>query len=378
MLTKITNDYFRPLEIDRYILAEIIPSFFGGMFFFTFIFLMFQALRLTDLLIVHGASIFILMKIVFLMCVSFFPKSLPIAFLISILVGFGRLSADSELVALKASGVSLLRMSMPIVFMAIFVSALSIGLNFEWVPKSEFALKQTVLKVSNTKAVSAVKEGAFTSGFFDLLIFADKVDSKTNKLKKVFIFDEREANNPMAVVAEVGELIPLRTESDLSTAAVLKLSQGGIHRSDTVTDTYQKINFGEYKIYLKNEEGGVDQVTKPEMITYDELIKTIQKTDLTTHHGREMRAEYWRRFAMAFSPFIFAFLGIGFGATRTRTIKASAALVAFVILILYYVSLMLFSIASVPNTYLPPGLAMHMPNLIFLLVAIKSFRNASW
>ena len=183
---------FRFLEIDRYIIAEILPPFVGGMLFFTFILLMFQALRLTDLLIVHGAPFFTLLKIVFFMSISFFPKSLPISFLISILVGFGRLSADGELVALKACGVSLFRMSVSVVILAIVVAAISIGLNFEWVPSGELALKQTVLKVSNTKAVSAIKEGAFTSGFFDLLIFADKVESKTNKLKKVFIYDERE------------------------------------------------------------------------------------------------------------------------------------------------------------------------------------------
>jgi lipopolysaccharide export system permease protein len=95
----------RPLKkIDGYLLAEVAGPFLGGLFFFVFLFLMFQILRLADFFIVHGAPLSTLAKLTGLLTLSFIPTALPIAFLISILMAFGRLSADSELVAMKACG----------------------------------------------------------------------------------------------------------------------------------------------------------------------------------------------------------------------------------------------------------------------------------
>src|SRR4051794_35482679 len=101
------------MRIDRYLLAEVIGPFFGGIVFFVFLSLMFQALRLTEFFIVHGVPGGTLSKMALLMSLSFLPTALPIAFLIAVLVAFGRLSADSELVALKANGLSVHRMARP-------------------------------------------------------------------------------------------------------------------------------------------------------------------------------------------------------------------------------------------------------------------------
>ena len=95
------------------------------MIFFIFIFLMFQALRLAEFFILHGASGMQLGKMTALMIITFTPISLPVAFLISVLVGFGRLSSDSELVAMKANGFSLVRLAVPVAVLSSFLSSSS-------------------------------------------------------------------------------------------------------------------------------------------------------------------------------------------------------------------------------------------------------------
>ena len=148
------------------------------MVFIIFILLMFQALRLAESFIVHGVAASLLGKMTLLMALSFVPTALPVAFLFAVLVGFGRLSSDSELVALKACGVSTMRMTISISFFAAIVVAVSIVLNVNWIPWGEREFKTTLIRVTNTKIVSSIKEGTFTTGFYDLLIFADKVDPK--------------------------------------------------------------------------------------------------------------------------------------------------------------------------------------------------------
>src|SRR5262249_28214371 len=152
---------------------------------------------------------------------------------------------------------------------------------------------------------SSIKEGAFTSGFFDLLIFADKVSTKDGKLQRVFIFDEREPKNPLTVVARAGEMFPVKTSSQYGVAAMLRLYEGSIHSNDLVGNTYQKIGFGEYNLYLKIDEGTGDASPRPSSVEYDDLLARIARTTTATFEGREWRGEYWRRYALALSPFIF-------------------------------------------------------------------------
>src|SRR4051812_16023358 len=218
--------YWRPLRFDRYILEEVVGTFIGACIFILFILLMFQALRLAEFFIIHGASGVMLGKMAFFMAVAFLPTALPLSFLIAVLVAFGRISSDSELIAMKANGISVTRLAVPISLFAVFIVVLSMALNISWIPWSVKAFKQTQIKIGNTKVVTAIKEGTFTSGFFDLLIFADKVDTHTNRLHRVFIFDEREAGNPLIYVSKDAEIVPVKTNSELGAAIMLRLNDG--------------------------------------------------------------------------------------------------------------------------------------------------------
>jgi len=369
---------FKPTRIDFYILSEVLGPFIGGLFFFLFIFLMFQALRLAEFFIVHGVPAATLGKMTALMALSFVPTALPVAFLIASLIAFGRLSADSELVAMKASGVSIWRMMASMSLFAGVVVAISIFLNINWVPWGERAFKSTLIRVSNTKVVaSSIREGTFTSGFFDLLIFADKVDVKNNRLSRVFIYDEREPKNPLTVVAKSGEIIPVKGASDLAVSAILRLHDGSIHRNDVENNTYQKIEFGEYNLYLKIDEGADTATTKPHMIPQNELVEKINSTTVATYEGREWRGEYWRRFAVAFSPLIFGFLGIGYGSVRTRAVRAGAVLTAVAILLVYW-TLQTFATVQYQQGMLDPFWAMWLPNIVTAILAAIGIKRASW
>ncbi len=368
---------FAPSRLDLYVLGEVLGPFLGGVIFFIFIFLMFQALRLAEFFILHGASSAQLGKLTALMILTFLPLALPVAFLIAVLVGFGRLSADSELVAMKAHGFSLIRLSVPVLALASTVVILSLFLNLEWVPWAERNFKNTLIKVGNTKVVSSIKEGTFTSNFFDLLIFAEKVDMQTNRLKRVFIYDDRNPKDPNTVVAEYGEIVNVKADSELGAAAVLKLYNGSIHRNDSAQGSYQKIDFGEYNLYLKVNEGALTSVLKPQMIPYHELMQKISTLSTKDYVGRELRGELWRRVSVAFSPLIFVFLGIGFGTVRTRSVRAGAALVAFVSLFAYYVIQTAATIA-VQRDLLAPWFAMELSNILVAILAVFSFRRAMW
>jgi lipopolysaccharide export system permease protein len=366
-----------PKKVDFYILTEVIGPFVGGVIFFTFILLSFQALRLADFFIKNAVSSEILIEMILLLALSFLPMAFPVAFLICILVGFGRLSADSELVALKASGMSLYRLTIPALSFAFAVAALSLLLSLEWVPTGENRFRSTYTKLRNTQVVGAIEEGRFTFGFFDLLIFADKVDSKTNKMEKVFIFDERDEDNPMTIVSREGEILPVSVNSELGAAILLELKNGNIHQNNFEQGSYDLIDFGGYYLFLEIDEGQAGSSSRPKYMTFTQLREAIAKAEAGSRNKRRIETELWRRIAIATTPFAFLFIGIGFGTVRTRSVKAGAILVTILVSFVYW-TLHTYMITQAHSGILAPALAMMLPNLLTLVIGLITYRRSAW
>jgi lipopolysaccharide export system permease protein len=365
-----------PISLDRYLVTEVVGPFFGGVVFFTFILLMFQMLRLASAMIEHSAPVSIMLKITGYLAVTFLPIVLPLAFLLAVLVAFGRLSSDSELVAMKANGVSMVRLSGPILAVALVVSAGSLALNLDWAPRAKIGWRSTVIRLTNTTPIAAIREGTFTTGFFGMLIYAEKVDSKTNRLGNIFIYDERDAKAPRTVIAPEGQIIPIKTNSDLGTSVTLKLFDGEIHYNDTSTVTYQKTKFREYQVNLSVLEGANNAVGNFLNYTFAELM-AVDRATLTPRFHNELYTEIFTRFMMALTPLFFAFIGMGLGTVRARGTSTSAALVSILVIIPTYI---LQAIAQ--NTgysgALPPFIAAMMPDFFLLILAVWAYRKAIW
>jgi lipopolysaccharide export system permease protein len=338
---------------------------------------MFQALRLAEFFILHGASAYILGKMTFFMAISILPNAFPLSFLFAVLIAFSRFSMDSELTAMKSCGIGVARIALPVGLFAVLVSVFSIALNVRWVPWGESEFKRTLIKLGNTKMVTDIKEGTFNSGFFDLLVFADKVDTKTNRMQRVFIYDERERQNPMAYIAREAEILSVKSSKDLGAAIMLRLFEGSSHHNTLETSTYEKMDFSIYNLYLEITEGADTTLLKPHMIPQSDLIQKIKDNPISTYEGREFRGEYWRRYATALSPLVFVLLGIGFGTFRYRTAKTGAVLTGFIILTFYWI-LQTSGTTAVLRGTLSPFFAMQLPNIILLILGIYSFKKAAW
>lgn len=361
----------------RYVFNEVAVPFMGAFAFFMFVFLMFQIVRLADYFINHGVGITLLAKMTIYISAAFLPVVLPVSFLVATLIGFGRLSSDSEIVAFKASGLSLWRLYLPVGVLSVLVASCVFYLTYFFIPWGNREFKQTLVKLGNTKVVSNLKEGTFTEGFFDLLVYADKIDVAHNRLSGVFIYDERDPKNPMAILAKEGEVISLKTESELSAAAIMKLDNGSIHRSDISRNYYEKIDFQEYRIMLKVDEGRTDEVKYAKTLDSDELKSQMAKFLGDYSRYQEYAIEYWKRIALAFAPLLFGVLGVGLGVVRMRSVKSYAVFIAFGVIVVYW-GLHIAGASLAENGYVTPFLAMQLSNLVLLPVAVVAFKKSTW
>src|SRR4051812_42438221 len=95
-----------PYTFYRYLFSEILLPFSGALVFFLFVLLMFQIINLVDFFVVHKVSAFWILQLLSYLGLSLLQPAVPIAFLLAVLLGIGRLSTDGEILAMRAAGLS--------------------------------------------------------------------------------------------------------------------------------------------------------------------------------------------------------------------------------------------------------------------------------
>ena len=354
----------------QYIFFEILPSFLLGLVVFVSIILMFQVLRLTEFALVHGVDLKTISQIVGFICISMLPALFPMSLLFAVLLSYGRLSSDSEIVAFKASGLHMGVLTAPAVIIALLVGVLSAQTSFEIAPWGNRAFEVLYAQIANSKAAAVVKEGTFSEGFFDMVVYANEVNSDKGTMKKVFIYDERQGDTPLTIIAKSGEMIPDPEHPGQS--MLLRLFDGDIHRKST---THTKIKFDTYDLKLAETLNVSEREKSPQSLTLEEIKSLLKKNNLSQDDLRTYTAEYHKRWAIALLCPVFALLGVGLGTTTNRrTQKAGGMILCIILIVVYWITYITFEGLS-RSGKIPPAIGMWIPNLGFGLYAFYSLKK---
>jgi lipopolysaccharide export system permease protein len=364
---------YRARLAGYYILSEMLPSFILGNVVFLFILLMFQVLRLSDFVINKGVPISLLFQMVMYILVSFLPACIPISLLFSILLTLGRMSSDSEIVAFKSSGLNLNHILIPTLAFATSVAIISAYVSFYAAPWGNRAFEVLITRLGNTKAAANLQEGTFAEGYFDLVLYAGKVNSKQGSLKDVFIYDERDSENPITIIASEGKLVEADPHFP-GKGVTLRLINGNIHKNNL--NNYAKIDFKTYDISLANAAADSIREKSPQSFTFDDLSSGIHDASLKDEDRRIMRVEMHKRWAISAACIVFGLLGVGTGTvTNRRAVRASGLVVSLLIMVSYWI-LYITGDSLARNGTLPPWMAMWFANVLFTFFGIYTFRKA--
>jgi lipopolysaccharide export system permease protein len=353
-----------------YIIKEMLPSLLTGVVVFIAILLMFQVLKLTEFVLAHGVTLEVIARLVIYLSISFLPAILPMSVLFSVLMTYGRLSTDSEIIAFKSLGVSQKTLTVPALvvgFIMCIVSAQTYFYIGPWGSKQSYSLL-TVL--GSTQVVSNIREGTFAEGFFDLVVYANSVNEKKGILKDVFIYDERSQNVPVTIIAQEGQIL---SPKDLSlSSTVLRLFKGSIHR--TGEGVYTKIQFDNYDISLTPTLGVNDMEDSPKVMTINQVYRELSKKDLPKQRYLRLETEFNKRMALPVACIIFSLIGVGLGTVVNRRMAKSGGFVVSIGLIVTYWALYLTMETIASNGTLPPVVAIWLPNVLFFITAIYTLR----
>lgn len=322
---------------DRYLLRETLVPFFWSITFAVLAVFLFQAQRLIGAAVGLGLTAADALLIFAAALPPFLVLAVPMAFLLSVMVGMGRLAADRELIALAASGATPLRIARTPLILGAIVSVLSLPIAHFGEPYGLQLLYQRLVDVGLRNIAGAIQPGTFNEDFTGLAVFASRRDAQ-NRLEDLLLFDERDRAQPILIAAARGELAP-KDERSL----VLSLESGEIHlgRGSTI-DRYERIAFDRASLGI---DAGKEmwERTKPvsdiSKMTSSEMLVEASKRD--DRYGRRVEKAYWRRWSLPMMAFVFAVLGAAIVFAGRTDAKAKNAVLALLSLIAYHLLLRL-------------------------------------
>lgn len=346
----------------QYIFFETLPSFILGLIVFVLIILMFQVLRLTEFALVHGVDLKTIAEIIGYICISLLPVLFPMSLLFAIILTYSRLSQDSEIVAMKAAGLSMVSLSTPAVILSAIVAVISAQTSFQIAPWGNRQFEVLYTRLGNSKAAATIKAGTFSEGFFDMVVYANDVDSEQGFLKDVFIYNERDIENPLTIIAKAGQVIP--DEKNPGHSTLLRLINGNIHRK---SKTHTKIKFETYDLQLINPIKFEEKEKSPQSMTLHDLRNLLTDQSLKADDRRTYETEFHKRWAISILCVVFGLTGVALGVqTNRRQQKAGGLILCLGVIIVYWIMYVILE-GMARGGQMQPILAIWTPNTLFAL-----------
>ncbi len=323
-------------------------------------------IKLTDLFISKGVGFTNAIKILGLSSVYIFVMTIPMSVLLAVLVSFSRLSSDSEITAMKASGISMHRMMPPVLAFATLAYILTSAIYVQLLPITNQKLREMKFEMFRVQASIGVTPHVFNTDFNDVVLYVNDVDHKTGVMKGLFIADNRNLKQPLIIVAEEGHEYEIPESHILN----LRLKNGCTHElyADNLR-RYSMTPFTTMDLGLSMFRFDTAAILKSEReMTIRELMEKAQeRRDLGRSDSRQW-VEIWKKTALPFACFVFAFLAVPLGMASQRGGKSAAFATSISLILIYYIFLTAGT-SLADDDKMNPFLATWFANFFLMLLA---------
>jgi LPS export ABC transporter permease LptG/LPS export ABC transporter permease LptF len=350
--------------LDRYTIREILPPFALALLVFTFLLIMGPIDRTAQQLLASGASAPVVLKMLVLLLPMALGTTIPMAFLFGMLVAFGRLSGDSEWVALQACGVSLQRMLRPVMVLAVLSWAASQWVLLDAVPRSSQALRDIEYGVVAARIESEIKPRIFFRDFPNLVLYARDTPLGSHGWTDVFVADTSKGKVPQVSVARRGRILLDSTrrtaEMVLEDRVAYEMGTDANGQAEFVTNQsrHATTTLDAERVFPKAGSLRGDQEK-----TVAELRESI--AERRTRGLPTERQEYYihLKFSIPAACFVFALMGLGLGVNGRRGGRLGAFALGSGVIFGYYI--IMFQARSLSfGMGLPAWLAAWLPNIV--------------
>lgn len=348
--------------LDRYILKETVMTFIFGICAFSAVFLGSGTLfRIAQYITQYGASFSAIVRLIIYSLPGIVVWTFPMSMLLAALLTFGRLSSNSEIIAMRACGVSFKRLVLPVVVFSLGVSIFSIGFNEYVVPAANQAYNNLVRYEIEGNTSPASQEHIIIkqieNGNIQRLVYARRYDAEAGKLENISI---QEFDNGKMVRVENAQYADWSSSQwTMYNGVMYDLSQPNTERMMKFNEQVLPINQDPKKITASQK--------KPEEMSIRELKEQIDIMKSQYVDTKKLETELYQRFTVPMASFVFALIGAPLGIQPNRSSSSIGFGISIIIIFIYY-TLMTLAGAIGQSSFIPPAIAVWIPNLITFIV----------
>lgn len=351
-----------PRIIDRYVIREIIPPFLLALLVFTFILIIPFIIELAEAMIAKGVPAGTILQLTITLLPQAMALTIPMALLIGLLVGLGRLSADREFVVMMACGISPYRLLHPILVFSVVCWGLTSWVMLKAMPDGNQRFREISTEIAMNRAEGEVRPRVFFEDFPNVVLYVQEVPKNGQGWLGVLAADTSNPSTPVIYLAKHGRMVV-----DRQARTIQMVLEDGTRHSTKLEDpaAYEVLKFEQTILSLNPES--VFPRTGPARgdneLPLEDLQARAVELQLQGISPHNPIMSIHKRFSVPVACFVFALLGLALGANNRKDGKLAAFVLGIAVIFAYYV-IMFTGQALAKGFWVPAWLAMWLPNIV--------------
>ncbi len=352
-----------PQLLYSYLATEMLAPFFASFIIMNCVFFLVKLIPFLNFVLDLNIGISDFIRLFSYLFPNIFLYSLPMSALLGITIGFSRLSSDSEILAFKASGISIYQILPPVIIVAAMIALFTSYFSIKLIPLSEISMKQLTYQLLKEKISEGVKEHVFTEALGEVVVYIDKVDKTTGEWQNVWVSDTRGVENPTITMASTGTMTSTISNMMVSIA----LRNGSLHRPGNESAQIVEFELYQINIPLKPPTGRATALKRTALSMKD--LQEEARLAKKDSDKKKYLIEAHKRLVLPVGCLIISLIGLPLGLQARPGKKAIGIPAGLAIFVLYYV---FFTVGKTlaEEGVLPVPLAMWATNFLFFALTL--------
>lgn len=375
--------------LDRYVCRQVLSTSIFGVGILSVVLVLGQVFKsLLELLINHNAPLDLILSFIAYIVPFSLTFTIPWGFLTAILLVFGKMSAENELIALRSSGISIPRICVTVFLLAAVFAGICLWINIDVAPRAQVKMKDALSNIATNNPLAMFGSDKVINEFPGRKIYIEQNDGP--ELRNIVVYEMDEESFPIRVVfARRGVLKTDPEHSQLllhlfdaqyeernaeDPTNLMKISLGNTAKETTFPISLQEL-------YDKaKKKKGLSTMTVSEL--QDRLkqnqSKTVAKGDEKQRASEQSAAktEVSKRFSFSLASFAFALIGVPLAITAHRKETTAGFLLSLVVAFVYFIFILIAD-ALKENPKAHPELLIWLPNVLFIGLGLWLFYKLS-
>lgn len=322
-----------------------------------------RLLQLRDLFMSQGASLLDLGRLFVYLTPFFLLMLIPVSCMLGLFLTFLRMSADREIMSLRAGGISIWPLLPAPLLLCLLGSAVTMWVSLFGISWGMDKFRQTVIELARHKTSITVQPGVFNTSFPGLTMYARQADPGSGDLLDVFVLDSSRSKSKAVIVSPRGQIA---SDAEQGLVFVL-LEDGHVYREEG--GELSVASFESYHLALDMSKllGGIDFKDKSPKEMSWESLRTLDDggfADRSKHFQRRVEIELHKRFALPAACLVLGLCAFPL-ALFFQGMQRQFGLVICLGVFLAYYMLLSGGMSLAEGGAVPPGLALWFPNVLF-------------